>query len=263
MTRVPRFKAGESITESRLGKITDAIDRLNGHASSGEDDFDSTAGATRHASIKFALFQLGPLWELGEGPSASPKEPYRYPKCDGCRLVYYFHDDGVYKIKDPERDRTETVWHIAPIPHDERLEALDLATNVWPGYRYRQGDWAWCIFNAVSGRWEIFDISYGPAICTIAPSGGLPARNGRRATGVLCNLFMEVPVSPSVFDIYPVYNDDATPWQQYVFHMDPVDAVGEGKFLIVVPSRSGRLLTLWESCNAETSTWYNSSSSSS
>jgi hypothetical protein len=141
MSRPHQFKAGESITERKLRSITDALGPLVGlDGGFSDSDWMAGAGAAGHASLRLALFELGPAWESGAGPTASPKEPLTYKKCKNSRLIYYFPTTGSYDTKPTDLDRDETVWYITPAKTSPSASA---------------GDWVWCVFNALSGRWEM------------------------------------------------------------------------------------------------------------
>lgn len=143
MSRVPRLTAGEKLTETKLRKWSDAIDHANGL---------SPPGKWLDTSSELAMFELGPSWVAGEGPSATPKEPLGYMKCDGCRLVYYFPGTGEYHIKTGGLDRTEIVWSITP------GKSTPAST---------EGDWVWCVYNVHSSRWEVLTGSGGGGSTTI------------------------------------------------------------------------------------------------
>jgi hypothetical protein len=142
-----RFRAGEQLTESKLQSITDAISRVVGvDGGSTEEDFIGGVGATAHASVKLARFELGPEWIKGEGPNPPYWEPHDYYKCPGSRLVYYYILEGEYRKKAGNLELDETVWYIV------KDKSHPTSTS---------GDWVWCVFNVLSGKWEVIPLEGG------------------------------------------------------------------------------------------------------
>jgi hypothetical protein len=88
-------------------------------------------------------------------------------------------------------------------------------------------------------------------IVAFAPAGGIPHANPATMTiyGALCNMFYEVDVSPGVKTLTRYTHPDGTDWEEYVFHLDPLDDVPAGKPLITFSSKWGTRYAIWESCN--------------
>jgi hypothetical protein len=90
-------------------------------------------------------------------------------------------------------------------------------------------------------------------IVAMSPTGGIPHANVGTMTiyGALCNMYREVGVAghPEQKTLEAILHPDDTPWQEYVFHLDPEDDVEENKALITFPTKWGTRYSLWESCN--------------
>jgi hypothetical protein len=90
-------------------------------------------------------------------------------------------------------------------------------------------------------------------IVAMSPTGGIPHANASTMMiyGALCNMYKEVGVAgqPGQRTLEAILHPDATPWQEYVFHLDPADDVEENKALITFPTKWGTRYALWESCN--------------
>jgi hypothetical protein len=91
-----------------------------------------------------------------------------------------------------------------------------------------------------------------------APPGGIPHADPDTMTiyGALCNLFEEVDVSAGVKTLKQIKHPDGSDWEEYIFHLDPLDDVEAGKPLITFPSKWGTRYAIWESCNSWETYYY-------
>jgi len=92
-------------------------------------------------------------------------------------------------------------------------------------------------------------------LLALTPDTGLPARSGNTLTGKLCKMFKLTYVSATSWTIDKII-EAGSQWEEYVFHLDPVDPVGATKIVLTDITAWGMRYVLWESCNDETSEWY-------
>lgn len=90
-------------------------------------------------------------------------------------------------------------------------------------------------------------------IVAMTPSGGIPAADAdmRIVNGALCDMYREERIAGSLTQklLTPILMPNGSPWQDYVFHLDPEDAVGGSKPVITFPTKWGTRFALWEACS--------------